>query len=59
MTSKEMLKTQCKSGYWFVNIAPLGELPQWEMQKAPYSPSMDQKTIFGYEQKAFMARQYR
>jgi len=35
MTSREMLKTQCKPGYWFVNIAPLGKKPNWQQQPAP------------------------
>ena len=32
MTSKEMMKHKIKKGYWMVNIAPLGEKPNWEEQ---------------------------
>jgi hypothetical protein len=35
MTSKEMLKTQCKPGYWFVNTSSLGKKPNWQQQLAP------------------------
>jgi hypothetical protein len=35
MTSKEMLKTMCPTGYWFVNIAKLGKKPRWKLEPLP------------------------
>lgn len=56
MTSQEMMKAKCKPGYWWVNVAPLDESPDWQAQVAPLKP--DDK-LFGYDVKEFMAKQYK
>ena len=57
MTTKEMMKAaSLPAGYWWENIAALGEKPDWQPRVAPL-PETD--TIFGYSRKAFMAKQYR
>ena len=56
MTSQEMMKTQCKPGYWFVNTANLGDAPDWQQQ--PERPE-DRGLLFGYEEKALLAKQYK
>ena len=56
MTTKEMFKTPCKPGYWFVNVARVDESPRWVQQPKPVDTT---GTLFGYEARAFMARQYR
>ena len=35
MTSKEMLKAKHPIGHWFVNVAPLGRKPNWQIQPLP------------------------
>lgn len=35
MTSKEMLKATHPPGFWFVNVAPLGSKPNWQIQPTP------------------------
>ena len=71
MTSQEMMKAQCGKGQHFENIAELGESPDWVFASLDDAPnwvlrdyplgSVDPniETIFGYESKAFMARQYK
>lgn len=57
MTSQEMMKAApCAPGYWFENIAPLGETPDWRERHIPY---VAPDTLFGYEPKAFLRKQYR
>lgn len=56
MTSQEVFKTVCKPGYWFVNVALLGDAPDWVQQQI--QPEQNEKTIFGYETASFMAKQY-
>lgn len=56
MTSQEMMHTPCKPGYWWQNVAAIGQAPDWRMVVAPHST--DGK-LFGYEEKAFLAKQYR
>lgn len=38
MTSKEMLKTTCPAGFWFVNTAGIGKKPNWKIVPAPERP---------------------
>ena len=45
-----------KPGYWWVNIAPIGDDPKWVQQPAPVS---DEGKLFGYDAKTFMAKQYK
>ena len=59
MTSLEMMKATAKPGFWFVNTAPLGDDPVWELQRAPYYDPLVDSKLFGYDAKQFMARQYR
>lgn len=48
-----------KPGYWWWNVAPLGDRPIWEQCPMPADvrPGEIDK-ILGYETKVFMARQY-
>lgn len=59
MTSQEMMKCKCRIGHWFVNIAEVDEPQNWVEQPLPYQVDINSNTIFGYEQKAFLARQYK
>lgn len=43
-------------GKWWVNVAPLGAKPVWEVQVMPL-PEND--LLFGYEPREFLAKQYR
>lgn len=56
MTSQEMMRQTCKPGYWFVNIAPIGNEPNWQQQPVPLN--RDGK-LFGYDEKQFLQRQYK
>jgi len=55
MTSQEMMKAKLKPGYWFVNVAPLGEKPIWTEQVAPHTSTH----LFGYEPSKLLAKQYK
>lgn len=60
MTSQEAFRHQCKPGYWLANTAPLGTPPDWREQPMP--PGHDrphERTLFGYDEHAFMQRQYK
>lgn len=57
VTTKEMMRTSHRPGYWFVNVAPLGEAPNWEEQVAPVVE--DESRLFGYDRDEFMQKQYR
>lgn len=63
MTSQEMMKTQAKPGNVWVNIAPLGEPPDWREVKSPHGPHSDPNygigKLFGYDAKEFMRKQYK
>lgn len=56
MTTQEMMKTQAKQGYWFVNVSAVDEKPDWREQVAPLIAT---NTLFGYDPDAFMAKQYK
>lgn len=57
-TSAEILKLPPhKPGYCWTNVAPLGERPVWEERVAPWIAS--EGKLFGYDEKEFMAKQYR
>lgn len=45
----------CKPGYWYVNVAPLGELPVWEQQVMP----VNNGKLFGYEERDLLRKQYK
>lgn len=45
-----------KPGYWWWNVADLGQSPKWEQRPMPVA---DDNKLFGYDEKQFMARQYR
>jgi hypothetical protein len=51
-----MIKSSHKKGYWFENIAPLGEKPFWVEVVAPMKES---DKLFGYEKDEFMRKQYK
>lgn len=57
MTSKEARKHECKPGYWLWNVADLGEEPNWVEQIQPYQQPVG--TLFGYEESAFLRKQYK
>jgi hypothetical protein len=59
MTSQEMMKAKAKPGYWFVNVAPLGDEPDWIEQRVPYFDPLADRKLFGYDAKEFMQRQYK
>jgi hypothetical protein len=56
VTSQEMVKTECGAGYWLVNVAKLGEEPNWIKEPVPHDT---RGTIFGYAEEAFLKRQYK
>lgn len=58
MTTQEMMKTKSALGGW-KNIAALGDQPNWIEAYPPESIDPNRLTIFGYEEKAFMAKQYK
>lgn len=51
-----MAMPPCPPGKWYVNIAPLGEKPRWELR---VQPPPENNRLFGYEEREFMAKQYR
>lgn len=55
MTTKEMMKTKAKPGYWFVNVANLGDAPNWVEQVQPHQSGL----LFGYEPQVLLAKQYK
>ena len=56
MTTREMMSTPCKPGYWFVNTSALGSAPDWVQQVAPVP---ENNKLFGYEKSEFLAKQYK
>lgn len=56
MTSQEMMKAEAKPGYWWVNVSGIGEPPDWVQQ---VKPQPETNTLFGYEEKAFLRKQYK
>lgn len=56
MTTQQMMKAPLKPGYWFVNVAPLGESPDW---KAQTETPQETRYLFGYEPKDLLAKQYK
>ena len=56
MTTKEMRKARHKPGYWFENVAPIGEKPDW---KEKVKHSGESEFLFGHEPKDLMAKQYK
>ena len=58
MTSTEMMRVDCGGGH-FENIAQSGETPDWVIREYPIeSVDPEYHTIFGYEEKVFLRRQY-
>ena len=57
MTSAEMRKSCHKPGYRWTNVAPLGSDPDWREEVEPTARGDD--TLFGYDRRAFMAKQYK
>jgi len=57
MNSQEMMKTKAKPGYWWINKSNLGESPNWEQEPEPHKE--EPGTIFGYEEKEFLRKQYK
>ena len=51
-----MMKAKAKPGYWFVNVANVDQPQDWQEQVKPYESS---GLLFGYEEKEFMAKQYK
>lgn len=56
MTSQEAIRHTCRPDYWLVNIARLGAKPDWQEQPKPHDPG---DTLFGYETKDFLRKQYK
>ena len=48
-----------KPGYWYKNIAVLGEKPIWVEEIMPADIDPNDVTIFGYDVRDFMKRQQR
>lgn len=48
-----------KSGYCWQNVAPLGEKPEWKEVVAPWDCHPREGELFGYDEKTFMAKQYK
>lgn len=59
MTSQEMMRATASAGYWFVNKASIGQAPNWVSEKAPPDCDPNRSELFGYDEKAFLAKQYR
>lgn len=57
-TTQEMMKMTSKLGGW-KNVAKLGEDPAWIEALPPESSDPNKETIFGYDAKEFMNRQYK
>lgn len=58
MTSQEMMKAHCPKGYWFLNVAGLGETPDWQIQIEPRAEQLNDFTLFSYDKDVFLAKQY-
>ncbi len=58
MTTQEIMKLKSSLGGW-KNIAPLGEKPDWIEAYPPETIDPNNETIFGYDKKEFMAKQYK
>lgn len=56
MSTQEMMRARHRPGYWWINVAALGEAPDWREQVAPLQAD---DRLFGYERDEFMAKQYR
>ena len=60
MTSQEMMHTRIRPDQHFSNVAKLGEDPDWQIMDYPLeSVDPNVEYLFGYEQKAFLAKQYK
>lgn len=61
MTSQELRHAPpLAPGYWYVNVARVDQTPDWRVQpKPPGGSPNDEPTLFGYDAKEFMAKQYR
>lgn len=63
MTSQEMMKTEAKPGMCWTNVAPIDAAPDWREVPNPHGPHSDPNyghdKLFGYNQTAFLAKQYR
>jgi hypothetical protein len=65
MTTQEMMKSSAAPGHWWVNVARLGESPNWQQQPMPSKEDGDpnspayRTTLFGYDQAAFLSKQYK
>ena len=56
-TAKETRSTKIPQGFVFYDISPLGEKPVFVIR--PETKPEPLFTIFGYEEKAFLRRQYK
>ena len=56
MTSQEMMKATAKPGYWWVNVANVDQPQNWQEQVKPHE---SRGLLFGYEEKEFLAKQYK
>lgn len=63
MTSQEMMKAKAAPGMAWEDVAPLGDPPDWREVPSPHGPHSDPNyglgRLFGYDQAAFLAKQYR
>ena len=48
-----------KPGYCWTNVAPLGEKSDWRETVAPWNNQPREGELFGYDEKSFMAKQYK
>jgi hypothetical protein len=53
------MRHTCQPGRWLYNQAPLGEPPDWIEQIEPPAFDPNDTRLFGYDQQAFLKRQYK
>ena len=58
MTTQEMMKATSSLGGW-VNVAPLGDAPDWVEAWPPGTIDVNRRTLFGYDEAEFLAKQYK
>lgn len=58
MTTQEMMKHKSKLG-GFINIAKLGEEPNWIEAYPPETIDINKETLFGYDVDMFLVKQYK
>jgi hypothetical protein len=59
MTRKETDSIALPAGYWWWNVALLGESANWQMVIEPPSVDINDDRLFGYGKQEFLAKQYK